>query len=371
MKRILSLLLSFALVFGLTPLAVSATEPLVPRSFALDMRASLGTYKGTEYIVLDIEVVDITDPYGIISIEFNIEFDGDKLVPLWQTDVELNGDALGNVDGVNIPQMVVAWPTMEKTTYIPGEGVYTYDIFAAMGLCTEYSITGNGVLNVDLLMLDGTDAVAKEDGEIALRLYFTPVDGFDNGATYTFVVDGQYDVPSYNSADITLAATSGIINVGNFQDHLELLRIFGYGAEASVTVREAESETSEPEEDYDSSFTESEESNLEFSSEEEPSEQESELSEVSEEISESEETTEEESSDPSFHRPSIDGKGDANGDGLTDNLDAAFILRHDARIISFTEEQLENCDVNGDGTVNNLDAALVLKYDVGLIQNFF
>ncbi len=342
MKRILSLLLSFILVMGIAIPTVSAEEPLVPRSFALDMRASLGTYNGTEYIVLDIEVVDITDPYGIIGIEFNIEFDGDKLIPLWQTDVELNGDGLGNVDGVNIPQMIVAWPKMEKTTYIPGQGLFTYEIFAAMGICAEYSVTGSGVLNVDLLMLDGTDAVAKNDGDIALRLYFTPVDGFENGATYTFTVDGQYDVPAYQAADIVIAATSGIVNVGNYLDHLDKLRVFGYGDEASVTVR---GELPQPDESSD------------------PDE-----SEQSEDISS--ETSEDESSDPSLHRPAVDGMGDANGDEITDNLDAAYILRYDAQMISFTEEQLQKCDVNGDGIVNSLDGALVLKYDAGLIQNF-
>lgn len=53
---------------------------------------------------------------------------------------------------------------------------------------------------------------------------------------------------------------------------------------------------------------------------------------------------------------------DVNGDGETDNLDSALILKYDAGL----KDSAEGGDANGDGTVDNLDAAMVLKYDAGL-----
>ena len=62
--------------------------------------------------------------------------------------------------------------------------------------------------------------------------------------------------------------------------------------------------------------------------------------------------------------------GDVNGDGFTDNVDAAVVLRYDACITDLTEQQLLKGDVNGDNSVDNIDAALILKYDAGLIDSF-
>ncbi len=58
--------------------------------------------------------------------------------------------------------------------------------------------------------------------------------------------------------------------------------------------------------------------------------------------------------------------GDVNGDGDVDNLDAAYVLKYDARIISHAP----NGDVNGDGKTNSLDASLILRFDAGLIKSF-
>ena len=58
--------------------------------------------------------------------------------------------------------------------------------------------------------------------------------------------------------------------------------------------------------------------------------------------------------------------GDVNGGGEANSLDAAQILKQDAGLASFTEEQLAAADVNGDGMVNSLDAAQILKHDAGL-----
>lgn len=321
MKRILSLILSLVFVLGLSVHAFAVEEPLVERSFALDLNASLGFYNENEYIVLEIGVVDITDPYGVASVEFDIQFDGEKLVPLWQTSEELNGD--GVTTSVP-PQMVAAWPTVEITKYIPGYGLYTEEMMAVEGLCKNYSKTGSGKLNINLVMdTDYCNVAVKEDNEILVRLYFTPVDGFENGATYSFVVDGDYDFSEERKAFISLAGTSGLV-FGDYEDRRDELRIFGYGDETSVTVRGTAYEESSSEPDSESTLP----------------------------------------------RPSVSGVGDVNFDGYADNLDAALVLRYDASLIVFEPEQLEAGDVDGDGVVNSLDSAKLLKYDVGLIDSF-
>ena len=63
--------------------------------------------------------------------------------------------------------------------------------------------------------------------------------------------------------------------------------------------------------------------------------------------------------------------GDGNGDGILNSLDAALILKYDAKLITdLTPLQLMLCDASGDGIVNSLDAALILKYDAKLISEF-
>ncbi|MBQ7047416.1 MAG: dockerin type I repeat-containing protein [Clostridia bacterium] len=326
MKRIIPLLLSLIMVLGLSTTAFAATTPLVARSFSLSLNSGLDYYNGTEYIYLDVAVVNITDPYGMVSVEFDVQFDGYALIPLWQTGKELNGD--GNSTDV-APQMITSWPTYEKQSYIPGYGIYKETAFAAKGLCKTYA--GDGKLNVNLIMLtDKVNTGVKADNVIKIRLYFTPVEGFENGASYTFTIDGNYDKPWGNRADITLAGTSGLVLESDYGDRLDELRIYGYGGETTVKVRGEEPE------DPDSS----------------------------------EDSSDVDSSLPGLQRPAEDGIGDLNGDGFADSLDAAAILKYDAGISSFDEQQLVSGDVNFDGSVNSLDAAKVLKYDVGLIDSF-
>ncbi len=57
-------------------------------------------------------------------------------------------------------------------------------------------------------------------------------------------------------------------------------------------------------------------------------------------------------------------KGDVNGNGRVDNIDAAQILRYDAGIIELSEEQKKQADYNGDGEVNNIDAVQILRDEV-------
>lgn len=59
--------------------------------------------------------------------------------------------------------------------------------------------------------------------------------------------------------------------------------------------------------------------------------------------------------------------GDANYDGVLDNMDAAAVLKHDAGLTEMSEELIAKCDMNSDGVVDNLDATVMLKYDAGLI----
>lgn len=62
--------------------------------------------------------------------------------------------------------------------------------------------------------------------------------------------------------------------------------------------------------------------------------------------------------------------GDVNGDGETDSLDAALMLKYDAGMNDLTDDQFIAADVNGDKEVDALDAALILKYDAGMIDSF-
>ncbi|MCD8089171.1 MAG: leucine-rich repeat protein [Clostridiales bacterium] len=55
------------------------------------------------------------------------------------------------------------------------------------------------------------------------------------------------------------------------------------------------------------------------------------------------------------------GSGDINGDGNTDNIDAALILKDLSTLVSLTEEQKAAADVNGDGTVDILDTIEIIK----------
>ncbi|MBQ4647672.1 MAG: dockerin type I repeat-containing protein [Clostridia bacterium] len=54
--------------------------------------------------------------------------------------------------------------------------------------------------------------------------------------------------------------------------------------------------------------------------------------------------------------------GDANGDGLINSIDAAFVLRYDAGIL----QTIAAGDVSTDGVINSIDAALILKHDAGM-----
>lgn len=62
--------------------------------------------------------------------------------------------------------------------------------------------------------------------------------------------------------------------------------------------------------------------------------------------------------------------GDANCNGIVDNIDAMLIAQYDVDLVAEPDIALHHCDVNGDGVVDNIDAMLVAQYDVDIITVF-
>lgn len=58
-------------------------------------------------------------------------------------------------------------------------------------------------------------------------------------------------------------------------------------------------------------------------------------------------------------------KGDANGDGKINSVDALQILKYSVGTLNLNEASVKAVDVNKDGKVNSADALLILKYNVG------
>lgn len=63
-------------------------------------------------------------------------------------------------------------------------------------------------------------------------------------------------------------------------------------------------------------------------------------------------------------------KGDVNGDGLINAIDAMLVRRAQDGFITLTGAQSAAADVNGDGSIDSVDAALILQYSVGTITVF-
>lgn len=60
--------------------------------------------------------------------------------------------------------------------------------------------------------------------------------------------------------------------------------------------------------------------------------------------------------------------GDLNKDGVTNSLDALFVLQHVAGVLVSLPNEAR-ADVNGDGIVNVLDAQLMLQYGAGFLDS--
>lgn len=220
MRKKMAFVLAFFVLFAAFLPCAAAETPAVPRVYRTEMRASVAYRGGEKYIALDVVINDITEPTGLLGIDFNISFDGDALIPLWQTKEELNGNGK-NADTLNPPQMITKWPI--HTLDVAGKKM---DFAAAEGLCKSYETTGKGLLNVDLILTaDKYSSPVFGDGEMAVRLYFKPTGGFKAGRTYCFSIDGQYGetIRQY----ILVRGVNGERMPGN---------AYGYGAEASYTV---------------------------------------------------------------------------------------------------------------------------------------
>lgn len=79
----------------------------------------------------------------------------------------------------------------------------------------------------------------------------------------------------------------------------------------------------------------------------------------------------------SLTAPKLLGKVDAQGiigdvdeNGKVNTIDAQAILRYSAKMINFTNTQLDLGDVDGNGKVNTIDAQTVLRYAAKLISSF-
>ena len=60
-------------------------------------------------------------------------------------------------------------------------------------------------------------------------------------------------------------------------------------------------------------------------------------------------------------------KGDVNGDGECDSIDASTVFRIDAGLTDCDEAAYLASDVSGDGEADAIDAVMILKYDCGLL----
>ena len=212
LKKSAAFILTLALLASAFTCAAFAS-PAVERTFRTEMNASVAYRDGVKYIALDVNITDITAPDGLSGIEFDVLFDGEALDPLWKTDEELNGS------GGFPPQMITNWPV-----YTASDGS---KLFAAEGLCKAYAITGSGVLNVNLIedVTRSREAVYGDD-RLSVRLYFTPVGGFEEGREYSFTIDGDYEETS--KSRIPVKGVSGITGIPS--------AVYGYGSSASYTV---------------------------------------------------------------------------------------------------------------------------------------
>ena len=63
-------------------------------------------------------------------------------------------------------------------------------------------------------------------------------------------------------------------------------------------------------------------------------------------------------------------RGDINGDGAIDSLDALMALRYSVGLETLSEAQIFQADVTKDGAVDSFDALDILRYSVGIIKEF-
>ena len=63
-------------------------------------------------------------------------------------------------------------------------------------------------------------------------------------------------------------------------------------------------------------------------------------------------------------------RGDADGNGEVNYMDAMLVLRHSVGLEELSDAVVALCDVDNSGSLSYMDAMLILRYSVGLITEF-
>ena len=62
-------------------------------------------------------------------------------------------------------------------------------------------------------------------------------------------------------------------------------------------------------------------------------------------------------------------KGDADGNGSVNYMDAMLVLRHSVGLEQLSDNTITLCDVDGKAGLSYMDAMLILRYSIGLIKD--
>ena len=63
-------------------------------------------------------------------------------------------------------------------------------------------------------------------------------------------------------------------------------------------------------------------------------------------------------------------KGDADGNGEVNYMDALLVLRHSIGLENLSKAAVELCDVDKSGELSYMDALMILRFSIGLITEF-
>lgn len=64
--------------------------------------------------------------------------------------------------------------------------------------------------------------------------------------------------------------------------------------------------------------------------------------------------------------PQKEKRGDADGNGEVNYMDALLVLRHSVGLENLSKTIVKRCDVDNSGALSYMDALLILRYSVGL-----
>lgn len=241
-------------------------DPMFEVSLSVDITTVDPDGDGTEYSEQQYAVVDLyikniqtydrttleTYPYGIAGIDGYLEFDEENLVPVWYSDVHLNGDSASSVEA----KTLYNWP--KYTITVPALGI-SYQMFSYEGVCTPYAtldsegnltntdgteqgytmgkgyIRCNYIINIDNHVGFNDNGVClTDDDAVQLRYYFYAKDGsFDAGESFYFAV------PDNPDATTTAAATLRAPYYTGHTDNTAFTTGYGKGAYAYLNIPEA------------------------------------------------------------------------------------------------------------------------------------